>query len=164
MSFLRNILIITGIGVGFPAALVGIGVAQCYASGGSLSVTVLLDCLCFIGAVATVFMCAGTMLLLLNRFFPPQPVRLPDDTPSPEAPRPVRKNAPPKPYRIRLARFLGVAPSEVGSTPQAKSSMRFWTSLTTFVRHGPKPRALIRFFLERIRRVVHGEESAQGPR
>jgi hypothetical protein len=162
MSFPRNLLFIAGIAVAFPCVLAGIGVAQCYASGDSLSVTVLLECLYFLAAVATVVICAGTMLLLLNRLFPPKSVDLSDDTLSPEALRHVREIVPPKPYRIRLARFLGVAPSELENTrSKTGSRMKFWTSLTTFVRHGPKPTALIRFFLKRIRRAIHAEESAQ---
>jgi hypothetical protein len=172
MSLLRNVLIVAGIALGFPVALVGIGVAHCYASGGSLSVTVLLDCLCFIAGAATVFMGGATVLLLFDRFFPQRPIRVPDDAPLSQAPlpgpktvppKPVPEMTPPKPYRIRLARFLGVAPSDLGNTSQTKSGMRFWTSLTTFVRHGPKPRVLIRFFLERIRHAVHGEKSVRKP-
>ena len=151
--------------VGFPLAFVAIGVAQGYATGDSLPVTSLLECLYFIAAVVTVIMCAGTLLVLLNRLFPPKPVELPDDDLSSESSRPVRKIVPPKPYRVRLARFLGVAPSELENRRSpTESNMKFWTSLTAIIRHGPKPPALIRFFLERIRRAVRGEESAQRPR
>jgi hypothetical protein len=44
-----------------------------------------------------------------------------------------------------------VEPSE----PPAKSKMPFWTSLTAFIRLGPKPLAWMRDILHRIHRTVH---------
>ena len=141
VAFLGHLLAIAGIAVGYPLALVAIGVAP-----------VLLDYLYSLAVVATLFMCGGAKLELLNRLFFLKPVELPDDA---EAPRPVPKIVPPKPYPIRLARFLGVAPSELKNTrSRTGSSMKFWTSLSTFIRHESKPRVLIRFILERIRRAV----------
>ncbi len=155
MSLLRHLLLIAGVAIGFPLTLVSIGAAHCYANEESLSVATLGECLYFLTGVATVFMCVGVTLLLLNRLFTLEPVDLPDDDSLTFVPCPGRQISLPKPYRIRLARFLGIPPSDLDSTRcGARSNMTFWTSATTFIRRGPKPPALIRFFLEQIRRVV----------
>ena len=165
MSLLRNLLLLTGIAIGFPLALVTIGVSHCYAHGDPLSVIVFVECLYFVAGAATVFMGAGITLVLLNYLFPLKPADLPEHDVLTDMPSLGRKIPPPKPYRIRLARFLGVAPSDLEtSSCRERSDMTFWTSVTTFIRRGPKPPVLIRFFLERIRHAVRGQESKPRPR
>jgi hypothetical protein len=172
MFTLRRLLLVAGMGIAIPLVLVGMGVAQCHAGGGFLSGTALMDCLRFVVAAAAIITCAGVVLVLLSRFFPAQRSGLPDESFSPESPPddeveepgpPASEAAPRRPYGIRLAHFLGVDASALEDARHpAPSPMPFWTSMQTFVRHGPKPLSLIRLLLSRIHRAVHGEETKQG--
>ena len=165
MSILRHLLFLTGIAIGFPLALMAIGVWHCYANGDSLSAIALVECLYFVAVAATVFTGAGITLVLLNYLFPLKPTDLPEHNVSTNVSFPGREIAPPKPYPVRLARFLGIAPSDLEtSSCRTPSDMTFWTSVTTFIRRGPKPPVLIRLFLERIRHAVRGQESVPRPK
>src|SRR5690606_8720831 len=76
-----------------------------------------------------------------------------------EPPCPLPDPAPVAPHPERLARYLKVAPAEVGQPRPSPSRMKYWALPALLIRHGPKSPAWIRQILERIRRAVHGDSS-----
>lgn len=163
MAWIRNLLLIVGIAFGFPLTMVVGGVAANFASTGeALPADVIINCFGFVVIVGTIITGAAINLMIMNRFFPPRlEVEAPQEQ-TPDKTKPAVKIAPPKPFRIRLARFLGVAPSELTTDQsRAESKMPFWMAATVFARRGPKPLWLIRFLLDRIRRAVRGSKSAK---